>query len=277
MRGVYPEYRKRHQQLQVLDKKMMTFGSFLKYFSAKTMKEGSLAWECHTKKHFRRTLATKQPKKKLDKWHISKKLSETINLIQSGKSVQVTKMKSLNRLNYLDLIFDYEVFYGFARFIANKILSYFENGESLCVEGNVPKEQKSRILGMSVKYINGCFNDTACDIDLPHKIAAIFDEIVNMGESKRLYSHVRRSTLKDADLLAMQECLGFFIHDNNKYPGFWKREYDIAKYYCVSCSDRRFRLQEHSIPRVRDILEFVNAYLGDKNILKEAKKTTIGD
>lgn len=269
MRGMYPEYAKRHQQLQMLDKKMMTFGSFLKYFSTKTIKEGSLAWEYHTKKHFRRTLTIKQPKKKPDKYHISKKLLETINLIQNGKNIQVTKMKSLNRLNYLDMIFDYEVFYGFARFIANKILSRFESGESLCAEANVSKEQKLRILTISTQYINACFNDTVCDIDLPNKIATIFDEIVEIGDTKRLYSHVRRNTLRDADLLAIKECLGFFIHDNDTYPSFWKREYDIAKYYCVSCSDMRFRLQEHSIPRVRDILNFVDAYVGNKSNLIE--------
>jgi hypothetical protein len=260
MHGEYPEYYKRYKQLQLIDRKVMTVGTFLKYFSARTEKEGSLAWECHTKKHFKRTLTTKQPKREIDKGYIAKKLSETINFIESGKTVHITKMKSLRRLANLYGTFDRDVFYGFARFIANKILDYYENGESLCVEESVPKEQKERILRKSVALINGCFDDTACDIDLPDKIAAVFDEIEEMVDGKRINCHSRRATLKDSDLLTTRECLGFFINDNDKYPGLWKRKYDIAKYYCVSYSDMRFRLQPDSVPRINDILEFVEDY-----------------
>lgn len=198
--------------------------------------------------------------KKLDRGYIAKKLLESIDFIKSGRTVHITKIKSLNRLNYLYGSFDHDVFYGFARFIANKILSYFENGESLCVAGSVSKEQKERILRKSVALINGCFDETACDIELPNKIAVLFDEIEEMNDGKRINCHSLRATLKDADLLAMRECLGFFINDKNKYPGFWKREYDIAKYYCVSYSDMRFRLGKDSIIRLSDILNFVEDY-----------------
>lgn len=188
-----------------------------------------------------------------------------VELIESGKTVHITKLKSLNRLHYLHGAFDYDVFYGFARFIANKILGYYLAGESLCAEGIVPKEQKEIILRKSVSLINGCFDNKACDIGLPKEIESFFDEIEEMVDGKRINRHSRRATLKDADLLAMRECLGFFINDKNKYSGFWKREYDIAKYYCVSYSDMRFRLQRHSISRVQDILGFVEDYRKIKN------------
>jgi hypothetical protein len=253
---IYPEQHKKYKQLRLIDRKIMTFGKFLKYFRNRTEKEGGLAWDCYTKKHFSRKLSAKQPKRVPDKGNIVKKLLETIAFIEGGKTVHITKVKSLNR------IYGYygeEAFYGFAQFIANKILSYFERGESLCATKDVSKEQKEKILRLSVEFINQCFDATACDIDLPKKIEEIFDEICELTDSKRLYAHVTRTTLRDPDLQAMRECLGYFINNRDKYPGFWKREYDIAKYYCVSYSDLRFRLQAHSIPRIRDILEFVTA------------------
>lgn len=262
--GEHPKYYKRYKQLQLLDRKVMTVGTFLKYFSARTEKEGSLAWECRTKKHFKRRIPVRR---ELDKGYISKKLSEAISFIEGGKTVHITKMKSLNRLGYLHGDFDGDVFYGFARVIANNILSYYLAGGSLCVTEDVPKERKERILRQAVSAINGCFGES-CDIDTHAIINGVFDEIDEMIDTKRLYVHAARVTPRDPDLLAIKECLGYFINDKNKYPGFWKREYDIAKYYCVSYSDMRFRLQVDSVPRINDILEFVDAYIGTKGNAK---------
>jgi hypothetical protein len=139
--------------------------------------------------------------------------------------------------------------------LANKILEYYLNGKSLCKIETIAPEYKREILIKAVSLINDCFG-SSCDIKTHRNIETVFDEIIDLIDRKRLYTHATRATLKDPDLLAMRECLGFFIY-NSEYPGFWKREYDIAKYYCVSYSDLRFRLNSESLPRLDDILEFV--------------------
>lgn len=199
-------------------------------------------------------------KREPDKSHIAKKLLETIEFIESGKRVHITKMKSLNRINYY---FGWEVFYEFARLMANNILKYYLSGNSLCGAEVLPRAKKEEILSKSVELINSCFGDF-CDMYTESKIEDIFDQIADLLDSKRLYTHKRRVTLTDPDILVMKECLGFFIH-NDEYPGFWKREYDIVKYYCVSYSDMRFRLEACSVSRIKDILEFVSVCLENEN------------
>lgn len=193
--------------------------------------------------------------------HILKKLFETIEFIENGKRVHITKLTSINRLSRLFDYCDREIFFEFTKFIANNILFYFENEKSLCKESLVPYEEKLTILKTSVLLINNCFKNGTFEIEEKDKLESIYNKIRAMSKIERLYVHATRFTLNDADLLAMQMCLRIFINANGRYPYQWNREYEMVKYYCVPYSDMRFRLEAHSIPRINDIIMFVDAYI----------------
>jgi hypothetical protein len=264
--GNYQEYRTQHRKLKLVDRRISTIGAFLRYFYEQSKRGAADYWSKYPKdalfekyKKFLRKQPT-QPKQigKPDIGYVIYKLSEAISYIEDGKTVHITKIQSVDNLGYF---FDS---YNFIRFIANNILKHYLNGNSLCAVDALPKYKKEEILSKSIYLINSCLDNQVCNIDTSKKIEKLFDEIYHLIGWKRVYVHATRMSLKDSDLLAMKECLGFFIFNKNKKPSVWASLYNMTKFYCVDYSKLRYKLVLGSVQRIKDILEFIKNNTSDK-------------
>lgn len=268
--NIYPNRYKKSEQLVLIDRKKDTFGGFLNSFSRRTLREKD-TWDYGAYQHLMRKKIKKPKvvKPNILKTHISTKLVSIIEQLKNNEKVQVTALKSLNRI---EDYFGHEFCIKFTQMLVDKTWMYYLEGKSLCRQDIFDTKIKEIFFREAIVLIKNCFNDLECNIDTSNQINILLQQINEYIGSKRVAIHATRYTPADPEILLLIECLGYFIYTNGKQEfGDIARPYTLAKYYCTHYTNLRFDVDKGSIERVEDILEFVYVCEREKHKTMESQ------